>query len=50
MPKVATTLKLADYTTLKTCTKWLGDLAGGTAWVEEMNAMEEGNEFDPTAL
>ncbi len=50
MPKVAPTLKLADYTTLKTCTKWLGELAGGTTWVDEMKAMEEGNELDPTAL
>ena len=40
MPKVAPTLKLADYTTLKTCTKWLGELAGGTTWVDEMKAME----------
>ena len=50
MPKVAPKLKLADYTTLKTCTKWLGELAGGTTWVDEMKAMEEGNELDPTAL
>ena len=49
MPKVARTLKLANYTTLKTCTKWLGELAGGTTWVEEMKAMEEGNELNPTA-
>ena len=49
MPKVAPTLKLADYTTLKTCTKWLGELAGGTTWVDEMKAMEEGNELNPTA-
>ena len=40
MPKVAPTLKLSDYTTLKTCTKWLGELAGGTTWVDEMKAME----------
>ena len=50
MPKVAPTLKLADYTTLKTCTKWLGELAGDTTWVDKMKAMEEGNELDPTAL
>ena len=29
MPKVGPTLKLANFTTLKTCTKWLGELAGG---------------------
>ena len=40
MPKVAPTLKLGDFTTLKSCTKWLGDLVGGTTWVDEMNAME----------
>ena len=46
MPKVAPTLKLAEYT-LKTCTKWL---AGGTTWVDNMKVMEEGNELNPTAL
>ena len=40
MPKVAPTLKLGDFTSLKSCTKWLGDLAGGTTWVDEMKAME----------
>ena len=50
MPKVAPALKLADYTMLKTCTKWHGELAGDTAWVDKMKAMEEGNELDPTAL
>jgi hypothetical protein len=50
MPKMAPTLKLANYTTLKTCTKWLGKLAGGTTWVDKMKAMEEGNELNPTAL
>jgi hypothetical protein len=44
MPKVAPTLKLGDFTTLKSCTKWLGDLAGGTTWVDEMKAMEVGFE------
>jgi hypothetical protein len=50
MPKVALTWKLANYTTLKTCTKWLGELAGGMTWVDKMKAMEEGNELNPTAL
>ncbi len=50
MSKVAPTLKLADYTTLKTCRKWLGEPAGGTTWVDEMKAIEEGNELNPTAL
>ncbi len=50
MPKVGPTLKLASYKMLKTCTKWLGELARGTTWVDKMKAMEEGNELDPTAL
>ncbi len=50
MPKVAPTLKLADYTTLKTCTKWLGDLAGGMTWVDKMKAMKEGNELNLMAV
>ncbi len=50
MQKKATALKLADYTTLKICTKWLCELAGGTTWVDNMKAMEEDNELDPTAL
>ena len=44
MPKVAPTLKLVDYTALKTCMKWLGELAGGTAWVDKMKMMNEGQE------
>jgi hypothetical protein len=44
MPKVAPTLKLGNFTTLKSCTKWLGDLAGGTTWMDEMKAMEGGFE------
>ena len=48
--KVATTLKLVDYTTLKTCTKWLGELAGGTTWVDEKKAMKEGNELNLMAV
>ena len=42
LPRIAPTLKLKDYTTLKKCSKWLGDLAGGTTtWVTEMKAIEE---------
>jgi hypothetical protein len=44
MPKVAPILKLGKFTTLKSCTKWLGDLAGGTTWVDEMKVMEVGFE------
>ena len=50
MPKVAPTLKLVNYTTLKTCTKWLGELAGGRTWVDEMKAMKEGNELNLMAV
>ena len=35
--------------TLNTCMKWLGELAGGMTWVDEMKAMEEGNELNPSA-
>ena len=45
MPKVAPLMKASDFTTLKNCTKWLGELAGGTTWVGEMRAIEEANEL-----
>ena len=53
MPAVAPTLKVSDFTTLKSCTKWLGELAGGTTWVDEMMAIRERNELEevqPTEL
>ena len=53
MPTVAPTMKVSDFTTLKSCTKWLGELAGGTTWVNEMRAFEERNELEevqPTEL
>ena len=53
MPAVAPTLKVSDFTTLKSCTKWLGELAGGTTWVDEMMAIMERNELEevqPTEL
>lgn len=41
LPMIAPDLKLKDYTTLKKCSKWLGEIAGrGTTWVEEMSAIE----------
>jgi hypothetical protein len=46
MPKVAPLLKLSNFTTLKSCTKWLGELAGGTTWADEMKAMIEIEEDD----
>ena len=53
MPAVAQTLKVCDFTTLKRCTKWLGELAGGTTWVDKMMAIRERNELEevqPTKL
>jgi hypothetical protein len=42
LPVVAiVSLKLGGLTTLKTCAKWLGELPGGTTWVEEMMALED---------
>ena len=28
---------------MKKCVKWLGELAGGTTWVEEMKQVEKEN-------
>ena len=53
MPAVALTLKVCDFTTLKKCAKWLGEIAGGTTWVDEMMAIRERNELEevqPTDL
>jgi hypothetical protein len=53
MTAAAPTLKVSDFTTLKSCTKWLGELAGGTTWVDEMMAIRERNELEevqPTEL
>jgi hypothetical protein len=53
MPAVAPTLKVSDFTTLKSCTKWLGELGGGTTWVDEMTAIRDRNELEeiqPTEL
>jgi hypothetical protein len=41
MPKVAPLVKASDFTTMKNCTKWLGELAGGTSWVDEMRVIED---------
>jgi hypothetical protein len=41
MSKVASILKLSNLTTFKRCKKWLGELAGGTTWVDEMEAIKE---------
>jgi hypothetical protein len=44
MPKVAPLVKASNFTTMKNCTKWLGELAGGTSWVDEMRAIEDAME------
>ena len=43
MPTVVPTLKVSDFTMLKSCTKWLRELAGGTTWVDEMRSIMERN-------
>ena len=51
LPMIAPNLKLKDYTTLKKCSKWLGELAGhGTTWVEEMMAIEASYDNDTMPL
>ena len=37
LPKIDPTGKLSDYTTMKVCTKWLGELAGCTTWTVELS-------------
>ena len=32
--------KVKDYKTMVSCEKWLGDLAGGTTWVDKMKIYE----------
>jgi hypothetical protein len=44
MPKVTPLVKASDFTTMKNCTKWLGELAGSTSWVDEMRATEDAME------
>ena len=36
LPRIAPLEKLKDYMTMKSCVKWLGNLAGRTDWKEEM--------------
>jgi cell fate (sporulation/competence/biofilm development) regulator YmcA (YheA/YmcA/DUF963 family) len=40
LPKIAPTEKLKDYKTMANCVKWLGELAGGTTWVDEMKQLQ----------
>ena len=41
LPKISPTEKMKDYSSLKKCTKWLGELASGTTWADEMEAMKD---------
>ena len=41
MLKVAPLIKVSDFTTLKSCSKWLEELTGGTCWVDKMRAIKE---------
>ena len=36
MPKAAPLSKLSNFTMLKSCTKWLGELAGSSTWVDKI--------------
>ena len=40
LPRIAPLEKLKDYTMMKACIKWLGNLAGGTDWKVEMEAVQ----------
>ena len=41
LPRCSSTEKVDDYKSMKKCTEWLGGLAGGTTWVEEMKSFEQ---------
>ena len=40
LPGIDPGAKGKDYKTMVACEKWLGDLAGGTTWVDEMKSYE----------
>ena len=40
LPVIDPNEKAKDYNTMKACEKWLGSLAGGTTWVDEMKSYE----------
>ena len=41
LPRSAPKLKLKNYYSMKSCTKWLGELASRTTWVMEMQTLED---------
>ena len=50
---IDTGAKGKDYKTILACEKWLGDLAGGTTWVNDMKSYEakmQDNAPGPTSL
>ena len=40
LPKIAPTEKLKGYKTMANCVKWLGKLAGGTTWLDEIKLLQ----------
>ena len=38
LPRIDPGEKGKDYKTMVACEKWLGDLSGGTTWVDEMKS------------
>ena len=50
LPRIAPEAKLKNYVTLKSCTTWLGELASGTTWVTEMQAIEDAYENEELPL
>ena len=41
LPRIDPTGKMKDYNSMVKCVKWLGELARGTSWVEEMKQFEK---------
>ena len=53
LPGIDPGSKDKDYKTMVACKKWLGDLAGGTTWVDDMKSYEakiQDNTPVPTSL
>ena len=50
LPRIAPEAKLKNYVTLKSCTTWLSELASGTTWVTEMQAIEDAYENEELPL
>jgi len=48
LARIAPNEKMSSYDSMKKCVTWLGDLAGGTTWVEEMKQVEKGHWLEET--